>query len=166
MVTKDLVLHPLPAIFIGKEKINQRVKLYQRIKHPLLSQELSSGGIPREDTKSIWYSREHIEMLLSEINQMDADGIRVYFGAYEQGSGIADGQLCLLMVLTRPSADGFSHRDIILEDEPGFEERVQMTQSRSTEDETGLPGGIPREYNYGSPCPPICPSKDPGFPLE
>ena len=59
MFTKELQ-QPLPAIFIGREKINQRVKLFQQTKHPLLSQALSSNGTPSQETKSIWYYKEHI----------------------------------------------------------------------------------------------------------
>jgi hypothetical protein len=159
-------LQPLPAIFVGKDKINTRVKLYQQNKHPLLSEALSNGGVPRQDTKSIWYSREHVETWLNEMNQMDASGIRIYFGAYEAEAELAAGQLCLLMVLTRAGANANSHKDIILENEPDFEGRLQLAQSRAIETETGLPAGTPREYNYGSPCPPICPYDEPGFPTD
>lgn len=159
-------LQALPAIFIGKDKINQRVKLYQQNKHPLLSEAISSPGNPRQDTKSIWYSKEHVETWLNEMNQMGASGVRVYFGAYEEDAELAPGQLCLLMVLTRLSANGYSHKDIILENEPDFEERLQLAQARSLDGETDTPGGTPREYNYGSPCPPICPYEDPAFPED
>ncbi len=59
----------------------------------------------KEDTKSIWYSKEHIEILLEEIRVWKADGLRIYLGEYEEAA-IAPGQLCLLMVLTRKTADG------------------------------------------------------------
>src|SRR5687768_14057983 len=103
---------PLPAIFIGTEKVNQRVDLYLENKRPLLSQALSTGGTTREETRSVWYSKEHIETLLSEIALMNGDGIRIHFGAYENDNDLAPGQLCLLMMITRTGSTPGVHTDI------------------------------------------------------
>ena len=148
---------PLPAIFIGKDLINRRVTLYMQNKYPLLSQALSAGGQPREETRSIWYSKDHIKTWLEEIDHHEADGMRVYFGAYGEGEeGRPAGQLCLLMVLTRKADGDDNHKDIILEEEPDFAARLGA-QKRSFD--TGLATSIfrPKEYNFGAPCPPVCP---------
>jgi hypothetical protein len=160
----NLTVQPLPSIFVGKEIINQRVKLYMQHKHPLLSAGLSKNGVQREETKSIWYSKDHLQTLLNEITLAKGDGMRIYFGAYGNEEGRPEGQLCLLMVLTRPGTVSGSHKDIILEKEPDFEERKGAFKKRSlgldmeTEDE------LPKEYNYGAPCPPICITDDGEFP--
>jgi hypothetical protein len=162
--------HPLPDIFVGKDVINQRVKRFLKDKHPLLSHALSSSGTPRQETRSIWYSKEHVRTWLDEMDLMGADGLRVYFGVYGEDEGSAAGQTCLLMVLTRAAAGGNDHQDIILENEPGFEDRKNASRKRSAGD--ALSNDIinvistPREYNYGSPCPPICPGSGSTFPQD
>jgi hypothetical protein len=153
---------PLPDIFVGREIINDRVTRFRQTKHPLLSQSLSQGGTPREETKTIWYSREYIQVLMDEMALMQADGVRVYLGAYGNEQDKPEGQLCLLMVLTRPNGEN-RHKDIIQEDEPWFLMRKSASRSMGN----GLIGddGEPREYNYGAPCPPICaPDDDEKFP--
>lgn len=148
---------PLPEIFIGTEKVNQRINLYMQNKRPLLNHALSEGGTAREDTKSIWYSKEHLETLLNEINIMEGDGIRIYFGAYESNNDIAPDQLCLLMMVTRPGEAVGSHKDIIYENEPGFTNRKEATtRSKAYYGGHLNTEGRPKPFNYGAPCPPIC----------
>jgi hypothetical protein len=166
MRINDTVSPPLPPIFVGKDIINQRVKLFMQNKHPLLSEALTAGGTPREETRTIWYSKEHVATWLNEMELMNADGMRVYFGAYGNEENRPVGQMCLLMVLTRAGADGQSHKDIILEREPDFDTRVQAGLSRSRSFGDGNDEGKPREYNYGAPCPPICAGNDPAFPED
>ncbi|MES1161397.1 MAG: hypothetical protein ABUM51_11605, partial [Bacteroidota bacterium] len=110
--------------------------------------------------------KEHLKTWLAEMDLMGADGMRVYLGAYGEDEGLASGQICLLMVLTRAYMDGNLHKDIILEDEPEFEGRRQSSEAKRDGNEifTDLP--IFREYNYGSPCPPICPPPGTGFGQE
>jgi hypothetical protein len=144
----------LPEIFVGKEIINRRIKGYLSRKHPQLSQALSANGTKREDTRSIWYSKDHVTTWLEEMQLMQADGMRVYFGAYDENEGPANGQLCLLVVLTREGDNGV-HKDIILEEEPGFDLRVPVARN-GVAGEPFAEKGTKREYNYGSPCPPLC----------
>ena len=160
---QDIQATPLPAIFVGREVIKDRVTRYQREKQPLLTRALHEQGIYSQETKSIWYSREHVETWLKEMDLMDADGMRIYLGAYGKEEGRPEGQLCLLMVLTRADEEPESHNDIILEEEPGFEERKASVKSRAVTDDIFSGNGLPKEYNYGSPCPPICPPKKPYF---
>jgi hypothetical protein len=144
---------PLPDIFIGTEKAHRMIDKYLTEKYPLLQNAQQAIGANRQETKSVWYSKQHFETLLKEINLMNANGIRIYFGAYEEEHPLAPGQQCLLMVPTRISAKNTGNEDIIYENEPNFEDRVNAsTVSRSVilEEET------PRPFNYGSPCPPIC----------
>jgi hypothetical protein len=151
---------PLPTIFIPKDVINRRVKLFMQKKHPLLSEALTENGITRQDTRSVWYSKEHMEIWLNEMNLYGADGMRIYFGAYAEEDGIRNGQLCLLMVLTRPGGTSDTHRDIVFEDEgPGAR---SLNGGGDDEEEEGRP----KQFNYGSPCPPICAEGDAIYPLD
>ena len=156
---------PLPSIFVPKEMISDRVSRFLQDKHPALSTQLTGNGPSRADTRSIWYTKEHVQTWLDEMNLMGADGMRVYFGAYGPENEDAEGQLCLLMVLTRE--DNGLHKDIILEDEDGFEDRQALGRSRSisTGNDDNKGKKKPKEYNFGSPCPPLCPGNEQAFPL-
>lgn len=155
---------PLPAIFVPKEMISDRVNRFLQTKHAALSQQLTGNGPSRQDTRSIWYTKEHVQTWLDEMNLMGADGMRVYFGAYGPENAEAQDQLCLLMVLTR--AENGLHKDIVLENEPDFFERQQLPRERSIlNDDEDEDKKKPKEYNYGSPCPPLCPGSEQAFPL-
>jgi hypothetical protein len=134
---------PLPFFFVGKDVTNERINKFLTTKYDLLS-----DAIGKPDTRSIWYSKEHVEGWLSEINLANADGLRIYFGSYEETHPSYPKQTCLLMVLTREDSQPGVHGDISIEDEPDFALRSQT--ERSIVDFTE------RDYNVGSPCPPIC----------
>ena len=112
-------------------------------KHGLLS-----NAINKPDTKSVWYSREHIQGLLDEMIHANADGLRIYFGAYSENHEYSK-QLCLLMVMTRLNSQRGFQADFSIEDEPDFSERSAL--------ERGITDFKKKDYNVGSPCPPICP---------
>ena len=151
-------IKPLPAIFIGEEILKTKVDKFLNEKYTLLSNAQKEKDINREETKSIWYSREHVQTWLDEMNLLNADGMRVHFGAYGDSEGIAPGQLCLLMTLTRTSEQGLPGEDIIYENLPDFEARKNASvNSRSFNESKDLDfDSKPKEFNYGSPCPPIC----------
>jgi hypothetical protein len=132
---------PLPSFFVGKSITNNRIKLYMETKHGLLSEALG-----KTETKAIWYSRDHVAQWLSEIDKAGADGMRIYFGAQLDNEDYA-GQLCLLMVLTMGNSQAGIHTDITIEDADDFEARSLPV----TEGQTHT-----RDFNTGSPCPPIC----------
>jgi len=142
---------PLPFFYIGRSLTRERIDTYQSQKLSLLS-----GAIGKPDTKSIWYSREHVEKLLAEIDYAGGDGVRLYFGTYESGHVFAD-QTCIVMNVTRELEvdDDIMHVDVVLEKEPDFADRSSVPREVIT-----FPGGInsifKRDFNYGSPCPPRC----------
>jgi hypothetical protein len=151
---------PLPYFYVGKETAIKRVKEFQEHKHGVIS---TSLGKP--DTKHIWYSKEHLSQLLEELKDVDGDGVRVYFGTYESTHQFA-GQTCLIMVLTKPGISGGNivHENVFVEDQPGFEHRNSLSRDLQV-----LPGdtslfGNNREFNYGSPCPPLCDEGVPKIP--
>jgi hypothetical protein len=139
---------PLPFFFVGQTLVNQRSADFISQKNNLLSEALG-----KPDTRTIWYSREHIAGLLDEIDHAGGDGLRVAFGMYEPGHQF-EGQLCLVMNPTRavPEGDAVLHQVVILENEPDF-------AARSAVEKSGLFGGLlgkKKGFNLGSPCPPIC----------
>lgn len=137
----------LPFFFIGKSTTDKRKENFKKQKYPVLCNQLR-----KNDTLSIWYSREHISKLLEEIDNVNGDGIRLHFGAYESGHEF-EGQLCLVMNVTRVNTNKNSQirEDINLEDEPDFKERSQFNRVFDQKNEP-----IFRDFNFGSPCPPRC----------
>jgi hypothetical protein len=128
---------PLPFFFVGKTITKSRIARYAKTKHPILSKEMN-----KPDTKSIWYTKEHIAFLLTEMDKAEADGLRIYFGAYGEQENYS-GQTCLLMVMTKPGLHNDGHTDISIEDEQDFQARA-VNESKS------------RDFNVGNPCPPMC----------
>jgi hypothetical protein len=149
---------PLHSSFVGKEKVNDRVKRYQsgdralyKGKHQLLSDNMEQQGHFQGETKYVWYSKQYLQDLIAEINHYNGDGLRVYFGEYENENQVPAGQLCLLMVVTKADAiNDAIHRDVIMENEPGFDLRMSVSAKR--------------EINIGAPCPPICDTEGAAFP--
>ncbi len=134
---------PLPVFFMGKIAANDRISRFMDSKHVLLSEAMISNL----DTKSIWYSFDHIENIYKELVFLNADGLRIYMGQYEDTHPDFPGQLCLVMVPTRLNVMTEGHQDIILEDEVDFEQRPGSEMFLSE---------LSKAYNYGSPCPTIC----------
>ena len=135
----------LPFFFIGKSTTDKRKENFISQKYPDLCSRLG-----KEDTKSIWYTREHFATLLDEIDHAGGDGIRLHFGTYEDGHKF-QGQLCLVMNITRSS--GVIRKDVVLESESDFEDRSAGSRSQDNTETK-----VPRDFNFGSPCPPRCDS--------
>jgi hypothetical protein len=129
---------PLPYFYVGTTITNDRVARFSNNKHALLSEQLG-----KPDTKSVWYTKEHIAQLLSEMEHADAGGLRIYLGEYGEEENYS-GQLCLLMVMTKDEENSGVQLDITIEDAADF-------QARSIDNKKS------RDFNVGSPCPPICP---------
>lgn len=142
---------PLPYFFVGKDLASERIGNYSA-KHALLS-----THIGKPDTKSVWYSKEHITELIDEIELASGDGMRIFFGSYDCNHAEFADQTCLVMVVTREqlTENGIIHQNVIVEEEPGFEER--------SAEPAIVPNWIKnnrlytkRDFNHGSPCPPVC----------
>ncbi|MDB5087134.1 MAG: hypothetical protein JWR09_1128, partial [Mucilaginibacter sp.] len=101
-----------------------------------------SEQLGKPETKAVWYTKEHIALLLEEMDHADADGLRIYLGEYGEDENYS-GQLCLLMVMTKEEQETGAQSDISIEDATDF-------QARSVNDKKS------RDFNVGSPCPPIC----------
>lgn len=147
---------PLPLFFVGRATVASRVADYQQNKLPLLSQ-----AIGKPDTKSIWYTKDHIAKLLDEIEYVDGDGLRLYFGTYEADHPTFAGQQCILMTITKEELVGnFTiHKNVFLEDQPDFDQRSAVERDLSDDDDDPRE----RDFNFGSPCPPACDGIDDSF---
>lgn len=159
---EQTILPPLPDFFIGKILTKERIDNYASQKHSLLTQALG-----RPDTKSVWYSKQHIQQLLDEVEYAHGDGLRIFFGAYGESHPYR-GQTCLLMVITREETNGgvTIHRNVVIEDEqPERAEQARIEQARIEQLAAERPRakgieavdkGLPKDFNHGSPCPPLC----------
>ena len=159
----------LPYFFVGKDIARKRLASFMNSKYPLLTQ---NNTIP--ETKSIWYSFQHIQALYEELSYLNASGLRIYFGSYlpaniedenplivqdaTRHSAVA-GQLSLVMVPTEAYVAANNepkHKDLIIENLPSFTERlmgITLLEFLST-----------KPLNAGSPCPPACSDGDTEFP--
>lgn len=115
---------PLPGIFIDKEAVNTRVKNYLQVKHPLLSQALGS-----DDSKSAWYSLQQFEELMREMYYLNANGLRIYFGAYDNQDLNYPGMLTVIFVPTRLNTATGCSADIVIDDQENFGDRCNASQS-------------------------------------
>lgn len=143
----------LPKFVIDSKLASERIKKFQSSKHQVLSKAMG-----KEDTRSIWYSAKHIEELYKSLTELNADGLRVYFGEYSETHNLYPGQLCLIMVPTRLDPETKDHADILVQEEA------------AVEDTENYIGSVPAQgkffaYNYGSPCPPVCPGLGLKYPL-
>lgn len=168
-MSKQITVRELPDFFVGQAIARKRIQAFMNNKYPLLTQNNT-----KPESRSIWYSFQHIQALYEELSYLNASGLRIYFGEYLQ-PGIQDpnplvtgdatrhaalaGQLSLLMVPTEAyiaANDEPRHRDLIIENDPGFSDRLMgltLEEFLST-----------KPYNAGSPCPPACSDGDTEFP--
>jgi hypothetical protein len=165
-----LPARPLPEFFVGKVKSNELIANFMKKKYAALKGTLPSD---RGETESIWYSIEHIEKLYKELIYLNADGLRIYMGAYGEGCTDKDtgldysNQICLVMLPTYTNPENGKHKDLIQEHTEQFRSRNGSDIFVDGEGKI-LPqpeGGIPRGFNQGKPCPPLCNGQEPEFPL-
>jgi hypothetical protein len=142
---------PLPSTFVTKEVVNERVKNYLAGKHIALSTALG-----RDDSKAAWYSLEQLEELMREMYYQNADGLRIYFGAYNNEDNEYPGQLTVMFVPTfRDEATG-KNTDIIIEDYDDYGIRSaaqESTKEKKYLDTIGL-------------CPPSCLENELSYPYD
>ena len=140
---------PLPTIFIDKDEVNQRVKNYLTNKRPLLA-----GAMSGPETKSAWYSLPQFEELMRELYYLNADGLRIYLGAYNEDDPNYPGMMTVVFVPTYLNEATGKHADIVIDNDAEFESRC----SASTE-------GVSKNYDTIGLCPPACGNHDFAYPL-
>jgi len=145
---------PLPGIFIDKEEVNKRVTNYLKEKHPA-----QSAAIGREDSKSAWYSLDQFEELMREMYYLNADGLRIYFGAYDKEDKNYPGMLTVVLVPTYMNENTGKHTDIVVDDEVNFSDRSEAKP------EPSAMRGIRKNFDTLGLCPPTCAAHDFHYPL-
>lgn len=156
-VTRSKDIQPIPEYFVGRETVNRRVKKFMAGKRQLLTNDMNANGLSSEESKHVWYPKEYIEVLVDELQHYGGNGVRIYFGEYENDiMEAAPGQLGLLLVLTREEDDGKIH-DILFEEQEDYSLRIGNFKSKGIDLSQSYVNGKPREFNAMLPCPPLCP---------
>lgn len=106
----------------------------------------NSNRLGKEDSLSVWYSIEELEEFIAMSKDHGADGIKLYFGAYDKDykeQPLFAGRQTVALVATKHKITeaGESNKDIYIQTEEG---------------------STIMAWNAGSVCPPFCGSKD-GF---
>lgn len=138
----------LPFFYVGKEMTDQRINTFINDRYPSLCKSIKKHCGKKEDTRSIWYTRDHIAELLEEIDKVKGNGLRMCFGVYEEGHDYA-GQLCIVSKVTKEVSNkkGVSfNEDIEMEKQSDFTERLTLWEERQALE----------DFNFGHPCPPLC----------
>lgn len=128
--------------FVNTEHVNSVITNYKQERWIHNSKRLG-----KEDSLSVWYSLEELEEFLAKARDHGADGIRMYFGAYDQDHApqpVYAGRQTIVMVGTKQKATetGETNKDIYINTEKGS---------------TIL------AYNVGHLCPPFCSNDDIGI---
>ena len=100
----------------------------------------NSKRLGKEDSLSVWFSIEELEIFLEKVKDHNGDGIRLYFGAYDHNYAeqpLYAGRQTVVLVATKQkeTENGETRKDIYIDSENGT---------------TIL------AYNSGSLCPPFC----------
>ncbi len=106
----------------------------------------NSKRLGKEDSLSVWYSIEELEEFIAKSKDHGADGIKLYFGAYDKDydeNPLYAGRQTVALVATKQKVteSGASNKDIY----------VQTSK-----------GSTILAWNAGSICPPYCGTKDGG----
>jgi cell division GTPase FtsZ len=145
---------PLPNIFISKEVVNERVNNYLLNKHPLLS-----AAINKEETKAAWYSLEQFEELMREVYFLNADGLRIYLGAYGSDDLRYPDQMTVIFVPTYFDEQTGKQKDIIIDDDDEYTARsVNKNMAAQKSD-------IPKNLDSIGLCPPGCDDQELSYPF-
>jgi hypothetical protein len=125
--------------FVNTEHVNSVITNYKQERWVHNSKRLG-----KEDSLSVWYSVEELEEFLAKAKDHGSDGIRMYFGAYDQEHApqpLYAGRQTIVMVATmqKETENGEATKDIYINTEKG----------------TSI-----LAYNAGRLCPPFCQNDD------
>lgn len=125
--------------FVGTDHVNKIIKNYKQERWVHNSKRLG-----KEDSLSVWYSVEELEGFLAKAKEHGADGVKVYFGAYDkeyEKQPLYAGRQTVVFVATKQkeTENGSLNKDIYF----------------NSGDGTSI-----LAYNYGSVCPPFCRNDD------
>jgi hypothetical protein len=121
--------------FVNTEHVDSVIKNYKQERWVQNSERLG-----KEDTLSVWHSLEELEEFLAKAKEHGADGVRTYFGVYDQefaDQPLYAGRQTIVFVATmnKQTENGSANKDIYINKENG----------------TSI-----LAYNYATVCPPFC----------
>jgi len=127
---------------VGTDHVNTVVRNYKKERWVHNSQRLG-----KEDSLSVWYSIEELEEFIGIAKNHGADGIKLYFGAYDENykdEPLYAGRQTVVLVATKHkiSEAGESNKDLYVQTDKGTTTIMA--------------------WNAGAVCPPFCGPKD-GF---
>lgn len=130
--------------FVNTQHVDTLIKNYKQTRWAA-----NSERIGKEDSLSVWYSIEEIEEFLAVAKANNADGVKMFFGAYSpdytEAEGYAERQT-LVMVATKQSStgQGIANKNVYINTDKGTNVLA---------------------YNCGRLCPPNCmkPVEEIGF---
>ena len=126
---------------VGTAHVNSIIRNYKKERWMHNSKRLG-----KEDSLSVWYSVEELEEFLAKAKEHGGDGIKMYFGAYDEQHApmpLYAGRQTVVLVATKEkeTAHGLIDKDIYIN-----------SGNRTTI----------LAYNAGRICPPFC-TNDDGF---
>lgn len=121
--------------FVNTEHVDTVIKNYKKERWAHNSKRLG-----KEDSLSVWFSADDIEAFLEKVKEHGGDGVRFYFGAYDEkfaDKPLYAGRQTIVMVATKQKETlaGNVDKDIYVNTEKG----------------TSI-----LAYNVGRLCPPMC----------
>jgi len=127
---------------VGTDHVNTVVRNYKKERWVHNSQRLG-----KEDSLSVWYSIEELEEFIGIAKNHGADGIKLYFGAYDENykdEPLYAGRQTVVLVATKHKITeaGESNKDLYVQTDRGTTTIMA--------------------WNAGAVCPPFCGPKD-GF---
>ena len=127
---------------VGTDHVNTVVRNYKKERWVHNSRRLG-----KEDSLSVWYSIEELEEIMGIAKNHGADGIKLYFGAYDENykdEPLYAGRQTVVLVATKHKITeaGESNKDLYVQTDKGTTTIMA--------------------WNAGAVCPPFCGPKD-GF---
>jgi hypothetical protein len=121
--------------FVNTNHVNTVIRNYKQNRWVHNSKRLG-----KEDSLSVWFSVEDIESFLAKAKEHGADGVRYYFGAYDETfaeNPLYAGRQTVVMVATKQkdTINGTTDKDIYINTEKGSNILA---------------------FNIGRLCPPCC----------
>lgn len=121
--------------YVNTEHVNSVIKNYKQERWVHNSKRLG-----KEDSLSAWYSLEELEEFFAKAKEHGADGVRIYFGAYDKEYApqpLYAGRQTLVLVATqqKETEKGNVNKDVYI----------------NTENNTSI-----LAYNFATICPPFC----------
>jgi hypothetical protein len=127
--------------FVDTKHVDTVIKNYKQKRWAQNSERLG-----KEDSLSVWFSVADIEAFLEKAKQHNGDGVRFYFGAYDEDyaeNPLYAGRQTIVMVATKQKETlmGTTDKDIYINQGAG---------------------SIILGYNMGRMCPPVCQATEGG----